>query len=87
MICYRAARELSFGIWFISIAICFGCFLSSPRLIGEIYRPPLSDKNTFNTELEKLLNKIEKEKKSTFLMGDYNINTLNEMQESETVNQ
>ena len=31
-------------------------------IIGEIYRPPSSDKNTFNTEFEKLLNKIEKEK-------------------------
>ena len=51
-------------------------------IIGEIYRPPSSDKNTFNTELEKLFLKIEKKK-----MGDYNINTLNEMQESETLNQ
>ena len=31
-------------------------------IIGEIYRSPSSDKNTFNTELEKLLNKIEKKK-------------------------
>ena len=56
-------------------------------IIGEIYRPPSSDKNTFNTELEKFLNKIEKEKKYAFFMGDYNINTMNEMQESATVNQ
>ena len=34
LICYRAARERSFGIWFISIAICFGCFLISHRLKG-----------------------------------------------------
>ena len=50
-------------------------------IIVEIYRPPSSDKNTFNTELEKLINKIEKEKNMHFFMGDYNINTLNEMQE------
>ena len=55
-------------------------------IIGEIYRSPSSDKNTFNTELEKLFKKIEK-KIYAFLMGDYNINTMNEMQESATVNQ
>ena len=54
-------------------------------LIGEIYRPPSSDKNTFNTELEKQFFLIEKE--NAFLMEDYHINTLNEMQESETLNQ
>ena len=31
-------------------------------IIGEIDRPPLSDKKTFNTELEKLLHKIERQK-------------------------
>ena len=56
-------------------------------IIGEIYRPPWSDKKTFNTELEKLLHSIEKDKKYAFLMGDYNINTLNEMQESANLNQ
>ena len=29
-------------------------------------------------EIEKLLNKIKKEKKNVFLMGDYNTNTLSE---------
>ena len=48
-------------------------------IIGEIYRPPSSQLKTFNIELEKLLNTIEKEKKYAFLMGDYNTNTLNEM--------
>ena len=44
-------------------------------------------KKPFNTELEKLLHSIEKYKKYAFLMGDYNINTLNEMQESANLNQ
>ena len=48
-------------------------------IIGEIYRSPSSQLKTFNIELEKLLIKIEKEKKYAFLMGDYNTNTLNEM--------
>ena len=42
---------------------------------------------TFNIELEKLLNTIEKEKKCAFLMGDYNTNTLNEMIGTSTHNQ
>ena len=46
-------------------------------IIGEIYRSPSSQLKTFNIELEKLLIKIEKEKKYAFLMGDYNTNTLN----------
>ena len=31
-------------------------------IIGEIYRPPSSDKKKFNTELENLLHKIERQK-------------------------
>ena len=53
-------------------------------IIGEIYRPPSSQIQYFNTELEKLLNIIKKENKYAFLMGDYNINTLNEMRETTT---
>ena len=45
----------------------------------EIYRSPSSQLKTFTIELVKLLIKIEKEKKYAFLMGDYNTNTLNEM--------
>ena len=41
----------------------------------------------FNIELEKLLNTLEKENKYAFLMGDYNINTLNEMIGTSTHNQ
>ena len=48
-------------------------------VIGELYRPPSSKIKNFNIELEKLLNKIKKGKKYAFLMGDYNINTLSEI--------
>ena len=45
-------------------------------IIGEIYRPPSSKLNNFNIELEKILVKINKERKYAFIIGDYNVNTL-----------
>ena len=51
---------------------------SCNTIIGEIYRPPSSNLKTFSMEIEKLLNKIKKEKKNAFLMGDYKTNTLSE---------
>ena len=88
---YKTRKNISFSTHIsesVFIEIDKSLFKSKRNvIIGEIYRPPSSDKKKFNTELEKLLNNIEKEKKYAFLMGDYNINTLNEMQESETLNQ
>ena len=88
---YKTRKNLSFSMHIsesVFIEIDKSLFKSKRNvIIGEIYRPPSSDKKTFNTALEKLLNNIEKEKKYAFLMGDYNINTLNEMQENETLNQ
>ena len=54
-------------------------------IIGEIYRPPSSQLKHFNKELENLLNAIEKEKKYAFLMGDYNVNTLEEIYERKSL--
>ena len=48
-------------------------------IIGEIYNPPSSKLKCFNTNLENILNKIKNEKKYAFLMGDYNVNTVNEL--------
>ena len=48
-------------------------------IIGEIYNPPSSKLKCFNSNLEKLLNAIKKENKYAFLMGDYNVNTINEL--------
>ena len=45
-------------------------------IIGEIYRPPSSQLKHFNKELENLLTVIEKEIKYAFLMGEYNVNTM-----------
>ena len=53
-------------------------------IIGEIYNPPSSKLKCFNSNLEKLLNAIKKEKKYAFLMGDYNVNTINELKSVST---
>ena len=52
---------------------------SRNTIVGEIYKPPSSKLKHFNKELEKLLIKIKKEKKYAILMGDYNVDTLSEM--------
>ena len=52
-------------------------------IIGEIYRPPSSQLKHFNKELENLLNAIEK--KNAFLMGDCNVNTLEEIYECKSL--
>ena len=56
-------------------------------IIGKYIDHHRQIKKPFNTDLENVLHKFEEEEKKTFLMGDYNINTLNEMQESIIINQ
>ena len=47
-------------------------------IIGCIYKHPSMDLNDFNTNyLNNLLDKVSKEQKSVFLLGDFNINLLN----------
>ena len=46
-------------------------------IIGVIYRPPDNDINVFTQKLINVLNSIHKEKKTCYLMGDFNINLLN----------
>ena len=91
MIQHKARTNLSFSTHMfesVFIEVDKSLFKSKRNvIIGEIYRPPSSDKKTFNTELEKVLHTIENDKKYAFMMGDYNINTLNEMQESANLNQ
>ena len=52
-------------------------------IIAELYRPSSSQLKHFNKELENLLNAIEK--KSSFLMGDYNVNRLEETYERKSL--
>ena len=46
-------------------------------VVGVIYRPPNTDINCFNESLNIILDKLKCENKLCFLMGDYNINLLN----------
>ena len=46
-------------------------------VIGVIYRPPNSDLVTFTDIMKNIVEKIRREYKSCYLMGDYNINLLN----------
>ena len=44
-----------------------------------LYKPPNISIDIFNENLEVILNTIGKERKNAFLIGDYNINTLDEL--------
>ena len=48
-------------------------------IIGGLYKPPNISIDIFNENLEVILNTIGKERKNAFLIGDYNINTLDEL--------
>ena len=52
--------------------------LKSNVIIGAIYKPSTASIDIFNSNIETILKLIQKEKKYAYLIGDYNINTLNE---------
>ena len=47
-------------------------------IIGAIYRPLKECMNKFNDELETMLDTLSKEKKHSYIQGDFNINTMYE---------
>ena len=47
-------------------------------IIGVLYRPPDTDVDMFNEKVSDLLSNIKKENKFLYIMGDFNINLLNE---------
>lgn len=53
-------------------------------VIGNMYRPPDQDVNEFNEFIDKVLAKATKNQKQVYLMGDFNINLLNEDIHSQT---
>ena len=54
------------------------CLGSSTNLIvATFYRPPNKDITVFNSDMEALLTLLKGEKKTVYLMGDFNINLLN----------
>ena len=46
-------------------------------VIGTIYRPPGQDIYNFYLEINKILDKLHKENKTIYIMGDFNINLMN----------
>ena len=46
-------------------------------IIGVLYRPPGNDIRTFNEKLESILHKKRRENKVSYILGDFNINLLN----------
>ena len=44
-------------------------------IIGVLYRPPSSNIDNFNIYLHRIVEKINKDKKYCYLLGDYNIKT------------
>jgi len=61
-------------------------FGPKPIVIGEIYRPPGSSVDSFNTYIETFLKSVNKEGKLCYLLGDYNINLINVHTHSPTEN-
>ena len=53
-------------------------------IIGENCNPPSSKVKCLNCNLEKMLNALKKEKKYAFIMGDYNVNTMNKLKSATT---
>ena len=47
------------------------------KLVGMTYRRPSCNVNVFNAEMKKIYNKISRENKKIYSMGDFNINLFN----------
>ena len=54
-------------------------------IIAVIYKPPNVDVSIFNKNLDLIISVIEKEKKYVYLLGDFNINTLDEAHTKSTL--
>ena len=56
----------------------------SDIIIGVLYRPPNTSVDIFNEKLNAILSKIHTEKAVIYLMGDFNINLINESNHLQT---
>jgi exonuclease III len=45
-------------------------------ILGNIYRPPSGNFEMFENKLNEILSEVDKTKKITYLMGDFNIDLL-----------
>ena len=70
---------------FIEVTIIFNN-LPKNIVIGVVYRPPGQDINQFIELFHDILHKIKTERKSCYLMGDWNLNLLNYETHSNTAN-
>ena len=52
------------------------CGFNKDVIIGVIYRPPNKDVKSFNELMTTIIDKVNKEKKICYFMGDYNIDLL-----------
>lgn len=55
-------------------------------IVGVIYRPPNSNINVFMDDLNSILLKLHNEHKHIYIMGDFNINLLNDKSHKTTTN-
>ena len=46
-------------------------------VVGSLYRPPNTDINEFNQQIESILHKLQTERKIVYFLGDWNIDALN----------
>lgn len=53
-------------------------------IVGVVYRPPDQNLNTFVHEFNSLAEKISRENKSCFILGDFNINFMNYQRHNKT---
>ena len=67
---------------FVEVSIC----QSTRIIIGNIYRPPNFSHLSFYDYLEKMLDTLEKEKKTVILGGDFNYNLLELNREQQVLN-
>ena len=53
-------------------------------IVGVIYRPPNKDIDIFNNHMKLLLDKLQKENKSCYILGEINFNFLNQETHTKT---
>ena len=75
---YKTRNDISInvenGIETSFIEIC--TYKGKNIIVGTIYRPPNNKIDTFENSMKRILEKIDKENKIGYLMGDFNIDLL-----------
>ena len=53
-------------------------------MVGTIYRPPYQNVNDFVSKMNEVLLKVSRDNKICYLMGDFNLNLLNNQSHTAT---